>query len=142
MAVHLKRVYEKPSRKDGARVLVDRLWPRGLRKEDAALDEWLQRHRSLQRTAQVVSRASQQWSKFRQKYLEELAAEPGHTQLQQLYAIKNKRSQLTLLFASKNLEHNNATVLQQLLEGHRKPPTGTGPARAASAGRARAVRRK
>lgn len=142
MAVHLKRVYEKPSRKDGARVLVDRLWPRGLRKEDAALDEWLRDIAPSNELRQWYHAHPTQWSKFRRKYLEELAAEPGHTQLQRLYAIKNKRSQLTLLFASKNLEHNNATVLQQLLEGHRKPPTGTGPARAASAGRARAIRRK
>jgi hypothetical protein len=61
--------------------------------------------------------------------------------LQQLHDLTRKRRGLTLLFASKNVEQNNALVLQQLIDGDRKPPTGTGPARAVAAGRASAARR-
>lgn len=141
MTVALKRVYAAPSPKDGTRVLVDRLWPRGLKKEAAALDAWLKDLAPSDELRKWFHARPQQWSKFREKYLQELRGDAAHQALEQLYEMKNKRRHLTLLFASKNEEHNNALVLKQLLEGDRKPPTGTGPIRAAAAKRARAVRR-
>ncbi len=84
----------------------------------------------------------QQWSKFRERYLKELSGPAAHDALQKLYDLKEERRHLTLLFASRNEERNNAVVLKQLVEGDRKPPTGTGPVRAAAAKRARAARRK
>ena len=141
MTVALKRVYAEPSPRDGARVLVDRLWPRGLTKERAALDAWLRDLAPSDELRKWFHAHPQQWSKFREKYLKELRSKAAHDALEQLYALEKKR-RLTLLFASKNEEHNNATVLKQLLEGDRKPPTGTGPLReVAATRRARAARR-
>jgi uncharacterized protein YeaO (DUF488 family) len=142
MAVGLKRVYEEPSEQDGARVLVDRLWPRGLTKEAAALDVWLKNLAPSDELRKWYHAHPLQWSKFRERYLKELTAEAAQQALQQLYAIKHERHQVTLLYASKNQEYNNAVVLKQLVDGERKPPTGTGPIRAASARRARAAQRR
>jgi uncharacterized protein YeaO (DUF488 family) len=142
MTVALKRVYEEPSPQDGARVLVDRLWPRGLTKENAALDAWLRDLAPSDGLRKWYHAHPQQWSKFRERYLKELSNEAAHDALQKLYELKQKRRRLTLLYASKNEEHNNAVVLKQLVEGDRKPPTSTGPIRAVAARRARAARRR
>ena len=140
MTVVLKRVYAEPSPHDGTRVLVDRLWPRGLTKSDAALDVWLKDLAPSNELRKWFHAHPQQWSKFREKYLKELTTEAANTALQQLYDLQKKRRRLTLLFASKNEERNNALVLKQLIDGERKPPTGTGPIRAATTKRGRASR--
>jgi len=140
MSVSIKRVYLKPAPDDGARVLVDRLWPRGLKKEAAALDAWLRDLAPSDTLRKWFHEHPQQRSKFRDQYLRELKAEPAARAIAQLYEIRNQSPRLTLLFASKNEDYNNATVLRDPVAGHRKPPTGTGPARAASARRARAAR--
>lgn len=140
MMVALKRVYAKPSPHDGTRVLVDRLWPRGLKKSDAALDAWLKELAPSNELRKWFHARPQLWSKFREKYLKELTTEAANTALQQLYQLQKKHRRLTLLFASKNEERNNARVLKQLIDGERKPPTGTGPIRAAAAKRSRASR--
>ncbi len=140
MTVAIKRVYEVPSPQDGARVLVDRLWPRGLTKEAAALEEWLRDVAPSNELRKWFHLHPQQWSKFREKYLKELASESANQALQQLYEIAQRNRRSTLLYAAKDEEHNNAAVLKQLLDGDRKPPTGTGPIRGASTRRARASR--
>ena len=140
MTVVLKRVYAEPSPHVGTRVLVDRLWPRGLTKSDAALDVWLKDLAPSNELRKWFHAHPQQWSKFREKYLKELTTEAANTALQQLYDLQKKRRRLTLLFASKNEERNNALVLKQLIDGERKPPTGTGPIRAATTKRGRASR--
>jgi uncharacterized protein YeaO (DUF488 family) len=142
MTVALKRVYEERSPQDGARVLVDRLWPRGLTKEDAALDAWLRDLAPSDELRKWYHAHPQQWNKFRERYLKELSNEAAHDALQKLYELKKKRRRLTLLYASRNEEHNNAVVLKQLVDGDRKPPTSTGPIRAVAAKRARAARRR
>ena len=141
MSVSIKRVYLKPSPDDGARVLVDRLWPRGLKKEAAALDAWLRNLAPSDALRTWFHEHPQQRSKFRERYLKELTSETAAKALEQLYEIRNSSQRLTLLFASKNEDYNNATVLRELVAGHRKPPTGTGPVRAAGARRARAAAR-
>ena len=133
MTVALKRVYAEPSPLDGARVLVDRLWPRGLTKADVALDAWLKDLAPSDELRKWFHAHPQQWSKFRERYLKELSSEAAQEALQQLYALEKERRRLTLLFASRNEERNNAVVLKQLVEGDRKPPTGTGPVRAVAA---------
>jgi len=140
MTVRLKRVYDPPSLQDGARVLVDRLWPRGLTKEAAALDTWLKDVAPSNELRKWFHAHPVQWSKFREKYLAELTSGPALAALQQLDDLARKRRGLTLLFASKNVEQNNALVLKQLIDGERKPPTGIGPVRGVAAGRARATR--
>jgi uncharacterized protein YeaO (DUF488 family) len=141
MGITLKRVYQEPSPQDGARVLVDRLWPRGLTKEAVALDAWLRDLAPSNELRKWFHAHRRQWNKFRERYLKELSSEAAGQALQQLYELEWERRRLTLLFASKDEEHNNAVVLKQLVEGHRKPPTGTGPV-CAAAKRARAARRK
>jgi uncharacterized protein YeaO (DUF488 family) len=132
MTVAIKRVYEPASRADGARVLVDRLWPRGLTKANAALDEWLrdlapsdELRRWFHARPERVQGAH--WQSFRRKYLKELSQPEAEESLLRLYQLAHKKKRLTLLFASKNETHNNAVVLKDLLDGMRKPPTGTGP---------------
>jgi len=143
MSVAVKRVYESRSRSDGARVLVDRLWPRGLRKSDAALDEWLRDLAPSDELRKWYHVNLARWQVFRKRYLKELAAPEAQGDLQTLYRLAHKRKRLTLVYASKNETHNNATVLKDLLDGMRKPPTGTGPGAIRAMGRrAAAVRRR
>ena len=140
--VRLKRVYEAAAASDGARVLVDRLWPRGLTKVAAALDEWLRDLAPSDELRRWYHARPGEWANFRKRYLNELSHAEAETALRRLYQFANKRKRLTLLFASKNETRNNATVLKELLDGMRKPPTGTGPGTTAVRRRAAAVRRR
>ncbi len=143
MTVAIKRVYEARSRTDGARVLVDRLWPRGLTKVQAAVDEWLRDLAPSNELRRWYHAQPDHWEEFRKKYLKELAQPACEEGLRRLYELAHKKKRLTLLFASKQETHNNATVLKELLEGRRKPPTGTGPGAAyATRKREAAVRRR
>jgi uncharacterized protein YeaO (DUF488 family) len=137
MHIGLKRAYDPPSVADGARVLVDRLWPRGIKKEKARLEAWLKELAPSNELRRWFHARPAQWPAFRKKYLEELAQPEAAGALEELYRIATGRRKSTLVFASKNLEHNNAVVLKELLEGMRKPPHSTGPAGAAAAGRVR-----
>lgn len=125
--VDVKRVYEQPARTDGTRVLVDRLWPRGLSKARAAVDKWLRDLAPSDALRKWFHARPDAWAMFRKRYLKELARPESAVALSELYRLANQRKKLTLLFASRNEEQNNATVLKDLLEGMRKPPTGTGP---------------
>jgi uncharacterized protein YeaO (DUF488 family) len=125
--VAIKRVYESASRSDGVRVLVDRLWPRGLAKAGAAIDEWLRDLAPSPELRRWYHARPDCWPDFRRKYLQELSEPEGEEALRRLYQIAHKRKRLTLLFGSKNETRNNAAVLKELLDGRRKPPTGTGP---------------
>ncbi|MGA8834430.1 MAG: DUF488 family protein, partial [Candidatus Sulfotelmatobacter sp.] len=127
MPVAVKRVYESVSPSDGARVLVDRLWPRGLRRSEIALQEWLRDLAPSNELRQWFHAQPERWLLFRKRYLKELARSEAIEDLKKLYSLARKRKRVTLLYASKNQQHNNATVLKDLLDGMRKPPTGTGP---------------
>lgn len=141
MAVAVKRVYDKAVRSDGARVLVDRLWPRGIKKEAAALDAWLKSLAPSNGLRQWFHANPDQWGTFRKRYMMELSGGEAAGALEELYRLAYGRSKVTLLFGSKNTERNNAVVLKELLEGMRKPPSGTPTAPATSArSRARARR--
>jgi uncharacterized protein YeaO (DUF488 family) len=143
MTVAIKRAYEPASRADGARILVDRLWPRGLTKAAAAIDEWLKDLAPSDELRRWYHSRPDHWETFRKKYLKELAERDCEEGLRRLYELSHKKKRLTLLFASKRESQNNASVLKELLDGMRKPPTGTGPG-AVSAMRTRqaAVRRR
>jgi uncharacterized protein YeaO (DUF488 family) len=127
MSVAVKRVYEPPSRADGTRVLVDRLWPRGLSKAQAAIAQWLRDLAPSHELRRWFHARPDQWQNFRKKYLEELSLPAAEADLRQLYDLARRKKRLTLLFASRNALRNNAVVLKELLDGMRKPPTGTGP---------------
>jgi uncharacterized protein YeaO (DUF488 family) len=123
----VKRVYEPPARSDGTRVLVDRLWPRGLSKERAAVDQWLRDLAPSDALRKWFHSHPDAWLLFRKRYLKELTRPEAAPALDELYRLANGKKKLTLLFASKNEARNNAVVLKDLLEGMRKPPTGSGP---------------
>lgn len=142
MTVVIKRVYEPPSRDDGTRVLVDRLWPRGLTKASAAVDEWLRDLAPSNELRRWYHAEPTQWQAFRKKYLKELAQPAYQKALHRLFELAHQQKCLTLLFASKNETANNALVLKEVLEGARKPPRGTGAGPVQATRRRAAVRKK
>jgi uncharacterized protein YeaO (DUF488 family) len=131
MPIALKRAYCQPSPSDGARILVDRLWPRGVTKARARIDAWLRDLAPSTQLRRWFHTPPAQWQQFRKKYLEELGEPEAARALGQLYDVASKRKKLTLVFASRNKEHNNAVVLKELLDGMRKPPHSSGPEKAA-----------
>ena len=98
----------------------------GLRRE-AALDSWLRDIAPSDELRQWFHARPDSWLAFRKRYLKELALPEAAESLEELYRLANRKKKLTSLFSSKNEEHNNAVVLKDLLDGMRKPPTGTGP---------------
>jgi uncharacterized protein YeaO (DUF488 family) len=132
MPVALKRAYEKPSLSDGQRVLVDRLWPRGISKDEARIDHWL-KNLAPSDTLRKWFHANGNWPVFKRHYFKELAASEASTELDLLYRLIHEHEKITLIYSSKDTEHNNAVALKELLEGMKKPPSSSGPARAAAA---------
>ena len=126
MNVVVKRVYEAASPSDGVRVLVDRLWPRGLKKEDAAVKFWLRELAPSNELRQWFHANPEGWRMFRKRYLKELASEKGSAAVEKLHHLAEGKRQVTLLYASRDEEHNNAIVLKELLEGMKKPPSSVG----------------
>ena len=111
--IGLKRVYDSPSPHDGTRVLVERLWPRGLRKEIAAVDIWLKEIAPSSELRQWYSHDPERWEAFQDKYRSELATNPA--EVEQLKAVARK-GRLTLLLATKAVERSSAVVLRAYLE--------------------------
>jgi uncharacterized protein YeaO (DUF488 family) len=142
MTVEVKRAYEKASLSDGARVLVERLWPRGVSKQRAKLDLWLRDLAPSTQLRKWYHARPTQWPAFRKKYLEELHQPAASAALEQLYDLAQTRNKVTLVYGSRDEQHNCAVILKELLEGMRKPPASSGPAAAAAQGRARAARRR
>ena len=110
--VRLKRAYEPPSAGDGTRVLVDRLWPRGVSKTDVAIDLWLKDVAPSTELRRWFGHDPERWGEFRRRYQTELAdkAEP----LKELQAYARKGT-LTLIYAARDEAHNEAVVLRDLL---------------------------
>jgi uncharacterized protein YeaO (DUF488 family) len=135
MTVEVKRAYDKPSSDDGQRVLVDRLWPRGIKKETARIDHWL-KNLAPSDGLRKWFHSNANWPVFRKRYFRELAAPDASAELETLYGLLHDHQRLTLVYASRDDQHNNAVVLKELLEGTKKPPSSTGPARTVSPARA------
>ena len=126
MGVAVKRVYEPAVPSDGVRVLVDRLWPRGLTKQDVALKFWMRELAPTNELRQWFHANADRWSMFRKRYLKELAGEEASAALEKLHHLAEGKRRLTLLYASRDQERNNAIVLKELLEGMKKPPSSVG----------------
>ncbi len=140
MGVVVKRVYEAASAAEGVRVLVDRLWPRGLTIEAAGVKLWLREIAPSNELRQWFHANPEAWRMFRKRYLKELASAEGSAAVEKLHHLAEGKRRVTLLYASRSVEHNNATVLKELLEGMPKPPSGVGRAVAGS-GRIRKAKR-
>ncbi len=108
----IKRAYEKKAASDGKRIYVDRLWPRGLSKEEFALDEWFKDLSPSDDLRKWFGHDPVRWEEFRKRYKEELKA---HGDSLGKLRTEGKRGTVTLLFAAKDAEHNNAVVLKEIL---------------------------
>lgn len=128
MPVVVKRVYDPVSASDGVRVLVDRLWPRGLTKEKAAVKHWLRDLAPSNELRQWYHANPEAWVLFRKRYLKELATPEAAEALEKLYELTKGKRTVTLLYASRNEVRNNATALKELLDGRPKPPSSVGKA--------------
>jgi uncharacterized protein YeaO (DUF488 family) len=115
--IAVKRVYEEPTDSDGTRVLVDRLWPRGLTKDKAGIDAWLRDLAPSNALRKWFHAHPQERTEFRKRYLGELESPSAARPLQQLHELLDISWRVTLLFASKNADYNNATVLKEFIEG-------------------------
>ena len=114
-SIRTKRIYEVPDVNDGIRILVDRLWPRGIKKESAAINAWEKEIAPSAELRKWFNHDPEKYPEFRRKYMEELdASEDAERFLE--YVIKNLRStNMTLLYSAKDEEHNNALVLKDWL---------------------------
>ena len=112
--VALKRAYEEADANDGTRVLVDRLWPRGLSKERARVDAWLKEVAPSDELRRWFGHDPDKFAEFRKRYEAELASESGKEAMAKLGELV-KRGHVTLLFAARDMEHNNAVVLRDVL---------------------------
>ena len=110
-----KRVYEKPSKQDGFRVLVDRLWPRGLTKEKAHVDLWMKEIAPSDELRKWFHHEERNWSEFVKRYKAELAKKKEL--LSELKKVESDQGTVTLLFGSKDEKQNQAVVLAELLKG-------------------------
>jgi len=113
--VQIKRIYEPATEKDGCRILVDRLWPRGLKKEAAHIDEWMKEIAPSDALRKWFGHKPEHWAEFEKRYQAELAKKKEL--LQTLRGMERKRGTVTLLFGAKDEEHNQAVVLRKALKG-------------------------
>jgi len=115
-SVFVKRVYEAPEPADGYRVLVDRLWPRGLSKDAAKVDLWLKQAAPSTALREWFDHRAERWPHFLRRYRIELKAEPeGRDAFSQLVALVSEKEKVTLLFGAKEPNRNNAVALQVFL---------------------------
>lgn len=110
--IRVKRVYDPPAPEDGYRVLVDRLWPRGLKKADAAIDQWLKDVAPSTPLRKWFGHDPAKWDEFRRRYAAELDANPEAVALLRERAAAGT---VTLLFGARDREHNDAVALQDYL---------------------------
>lgn len=117
MKIRLKRIYEKPSAKDGYRVLVDRLWPRGIAKDAAKLDAWQKEIAPSDELRKWFGHHPEKWEGFKKRYFAELKKRPEA--VEELVSIIKKRP-VTFVYAAKDEDFNNAAALKEYIEKHIK----------------------
>lgn len=117
MEVRLKRAYEPPAASDGYRVLVDRLWPRGVRREEARLDEWARELAPSAELRRWFGHDPERFEEFRRRYAEELAGQ--EEKLRELRR-RAREGALTLVYSARDVEHNDAVVLAEILRRGRR----------------------
>ncbi len=121
--IHLKRVYDKPGAHDGKRILVERLWPRGVRKTDLPMDGWQKEAGPSDGLRKWFSHDPAKWAEFQHKYFAELEQ---HPEAWQPILDAAEHGAVTLLYSSHDIEHNNAVALKSFLErklAHKSVPS-------------------
>jgi uncharacterized protein YeaO (DUF488 family) len=111
--IKLKRVYEEPEKSDGIRILVDRLWPRGMTKEKAALDLWLKDIAPSNELRKWFAHDPAKWTGFRERYRKELSGNPEPVAI---LAGELKKGTVTLLYGARDQQHNEAQVLKEWIQ--------------------------
>ena len=118
MILKIKRVYEKYSEEDGYRVLVDRLWPRGISKEKAGVDLWLKEIAPSNELRKWFNHEPAKWELFKKKYFKELSS---NTEALIPLIEKTSKTDVTLLYSSKEERYNNAAALKEYIENYISP---------------------
>lgn len=111
--INIKRVYDPVSQDDGKRILVDRLWPRGIKREDAKIDEWFKDIAPSDSLRKWFAHDQSKWEGFKKRYKEELK---GKADLVERLKAESKKKKITLLFSARDIEYNNALVLKEVIE--------------------------
>jgi uncharacterized protein YeaO (DUF488 family) len=110
----IKRVYDPPSKDDCFRILIDRLWPRGMSKEKAKLDLWMKEIAPSDQLRTWFSHESEKWEEFQKRYQNELSAKQDL--LEQIRQLEKEKNAVTLVYSARDTEHNNAVALKIMLE--------------------------
>jgi uncharacterized protein YeaO (DUF488 family) len=118
--ISYRRIYDEPCSTDGRRILVDRIWPRGVRKQDARLDEWMREIAPSTELRRWYGHDRERYAEFRRRYLAELR-DPVRREAVERLRESALRDRMTLLTASHDLEHSQAAVLAQLLSRAENP---------------------
>ena len=113
MTIHVKRAYDPPAPSDGARILVDRLWPRGISKEKLKLDTWMKEIAPSNELRKWFHHGEHTWAEFRKRYFEELKEQP---ELVAELRRKGRGHTVTLIYSARDEEQNNAVALKEYLE--------------------------
>ncbi len=112
MSIRLKRVYDAPSEMDGTRILVDRLWPRGLSKQKAQIDYWFKELAPSTELRKWFNHDPEKWHSFRERYFKEL---DSHPEIVEQVNNNIRKGDVTFIYAAKDEQHNNAVALKEYL---------------------------
>jgi uncharacterized protein YeaO (DUF488 family) len=123
--IALKRVYDKAERSDGVRYLIERLWPRGVKKASLQIDGWLKDAGPSTQLRQWFHHDAGRWAEFQRRYFKELAAQP---EAWKPVAEAARRGPVTLIYSSHDTEHNNAVALKRFIESRAKSRSRLHPA--------------
>ena len=118
-SIRTKRIYEAPEENDGIRILVDRFWPRGIKKESASIKEWKKEIAPYNELRKWFNHDPEKYPEFRRKYMEELDASEDAERFLGFVNEHLRSTNITLLYAAKDEEHNNALVLKDWLSHDR-----------------------
>ncbi len=110
--IKIKRIYDPASPEDGKRVYIDRLWPRGMKKEEVKIDEWVKEISPSDTLRKWFGHDPSKYAEFKRRYAKELEK---HSEILERIRKKGKRGIVTLLFSARDAEHNNATVMKEIL---------------------------
>lgn len=112
--IKIKRIYEEAAQSDGYRILIDRLWPRGVSKEKAKIDLWLKEIAPTTELRKWFNHEPEKWEEFQKRYKKELSQ--NKDLIKQLNSLEKEHKTITLLYAAKDSEHANAKVLLKVLK--------------------------